>query len=188
MARPEFMKTGNRFTTTYRFMKDPFKCYRDWQQKFGDTFMVRALNGDVVATCDRANVRKVFAARSDEVGQFAVETITPLMGSSSVILIEGEPHRRERALLSPAFRGERINNSAELIRDVALRTAADWKPGETIRMMDSALEISLEVIIRVIFGVQSQERVEEFKKRIKKFVTSFPVSYTHLTLPTKRIV
>lgn len=44
MSRPKFTKTGNRFIATYRFMKDPFACYRRWQQKFGDTFMVRALN------------------------------------------------------------------------------------------------------------------------------------------------
>jgi len=67
MSRPNFNTTGNRFVTTYRFMKDPFGCYRQWKQKFGNTFMVRALNGDVVATCDRDNVRKVFAARSEEV-------------------------------------------------------------------------------------------------------------------------
>ena len=158
-------------------MKDPFACYRQWQQKHGNTFMVRALNGDVVATCDRENIRKVFAARSDEAGQFAVETVKPLMGGSSVILVEGEQHRRERALISPAFRGERILGSAELIRDIAMKEAASWKPGETIRMMDPSLEISLEVIIRVVFGVQSEERVAELK-RIK---TAFSVR-----LPRKR--
>ena len=173
MSRPKFMKTGNRFTTTYRFMKDPFACYRQWQQKYGNTFMVRALNGDVVATCDRENIRKVFAARSDEAGQFAVETVKPLMGGSSVILVEGEQHRRERALISPAFRGERILGSADLIRDIAMKEAASWKPGETIRMMDPSLEISLEVIIRVVFGVQSEERVAELKRQIKAFVGSF---------------
>jgi cytochrome P450 len=154
-------------------MKDPFACYRQWQQKFGDTFMVRALNGDVVATCDRENVRKVFAARSDETGQFAVETIKPLMGGSSVLLIEGEQHRRERGLLSPAFRGQRINKNAELIREVAMRVASDWETGETIRMMDPALEVSLEVIIRVVFGVQAEDKVESLKRQIKSFVGTF---------------
>lgn len=173
MSRPIFRSTGNRFITTYRFMKDPFTCYRQWQKKFGDTFMVRALNGDVVATCDRDNVRAIFAARTDEVGQFGVETIKPMLGDTSVLLIEGEPHRRERNLLSPSFRGERINNSAEEIRNVALKVAADWQPGDTFRIMDPAMEVSLEVIIRVIFGVQSKDKVEEFKKRIKTFVTSF---------------
>lgn len=173
MSGPKFSNTGNRFITTYQFVKDPFSCYRRWKEQFGDTFMVRALNGDVVATCDRDNIRKVLAARSDEVGQFAVATLEPLMGVSSVILVEGEQHRRERALLSPAFRGEKISENAEEIRDVALRVAANWQTGETIRVMDAALEVSLEVIIRVVFGVQSAEKIEEFKRRISDFVAAF---------------
>ena len=173
MTQPKFESTGNRFVNTYRFMKDPYTFFRQRKQQFGDTFMIRALNGDVVATCDRDNVRAVFAARSNEVSPFAVETVKPLMGDSSVLLIDGEPHRRERNLLSPMFRGERIENSAEEIRNVAIRIASQWQPGESIRVMDPSLEVSLEVIIRVVFGVQEEQKVQEFKKRIKNFVSSF---------------
>ncbi|MEM7455652.1 MAG: cytochrome P450 [Planctomycetota bacterium] len=173
MSHMKFRSTGNRFLTTWKFMRDPFTCYRRWKQDFGESFMVRALNGNVVATCNRENIRRVFAARSGEVGQFAVGTIAPLMGGSSLFIVEGEQHRRERAMLSPSFRGERINNKAEEIREVAMRVARGWQPGQTMRMMDPSLDVSLEVIIRVVFGVQSPELVEEFKARIKKFVSSF---------------
>lgn len=173
MSHAKFRNTGNRLLTTWKFMRDPFSCYRKWKQDFGDTFMVRAMNGNVVATCNRENIRRVFAAKSGEIGQFAVGTIAPLLGGTSVILVEGEQHRRERAMLSPSFRGEKINSKAEEIRDVATRIGSSWQPGQTIRVMDPSLDVSLEVIIRVVFGVQSEELVEEFKTRIKKFVSSF---------------
>ena len=95
------------------------------------------------------------------------------VGSSSVFLLSGEPHRRERSLLSPAFHGKSNHHRAEIIRAVALRTAHQWQPNETIRIADVALDVSLEVIIRIVFGVQTQQRVESFKQKIKDFVTSF---------------
>ena len=173
MSHLKIAGTRNRFLTTWKFMRDPYRSYRNWKEKFGSTFMVKALNGDVIATCNPENIRRTFAATSDSVGQFAIETIKPLMSGGSIFIIEGEPHRRERALLSPSFHGTRIAGKAEEIRDVALRTASQWQTGTPIRIMDDALDVSLEVIIRVVFGVQSQVRVEEFKLKIKQFVSSF---------------
>ena len=173
MSRVKLAGPGNRVLSTLKFMRDPYTCYARWKEKYGPTFLVKALNGNVVVTGNTENIRRVFAAPFDSLGQFAVETIKPLMGGSSVILVEGEQHRRERALLSPSFHGERIAGKAEEIHDVALRVGSHWQQGETIRMMDTSLDVSLEVIIRVVFGVQSQDRVELYKERIKQFVSSF---------------
>ena len=154
-------------------MRDPFACYRDWKQRFGDTFMVNALNGDVVASCNRENIRRIFKASFDDVAPFAVDTVKPLVGGSSVFLIQGEAHRRERSVLSPPFHGKAMRNKAGEIRDSALRVAKDWQPGERIKVMDSSLEVSLEVIIRIVFGIQSEELIDRFKTYIKSFVSSF---------------
>lgn len=173
MSRLKIPGPGNRLYTTWKFMRNPFVCYRQWRAKYGDTFLVKALNGDVVATSNRENIRRIFAAPSDSLGQFAVGTIKPLVGGTSLFLVEGTQHRRQRALLSPSFHGERIAGQAKIIRDVALRAGSRWQAGETVRIMDSALDVSLEVIIRVVFGVQTQPRVEAFKEKIRRFVASF---------------
>lgn len=154
-------------------MRDPFSCYRSWKRRFGNTFVVNALNGDVVATCDRENIRRAFAASFDDVEPFAVETVRPLVGGSSVFLLQGERHRRERTILSPPFHGKSTGRRADEIRDIALRVAGNWQAGQTIRIMDASLDVSLEVIIRIVFGVQSQEEVEQFKQHVKRFVRSF---------------
>ena len=164
---------GNRLFTTIRFMRDPYTCYRDWKQKYGDTFLIKALNGNVVSTCNTENIRRIFACNSQAVGQFAVDTIKPLMGDSSVILSSGEEHRKQRAVLSPCFYGERIDGKASEIHEIALRTGSEWCKGESVRMMDPTLEISLEVIIRIVFGVQSPDRIKTYKAAVKEFVSSF---------------
>ena len=173
MGQTNLPGPSGRFRTTWRFMRDPYTCYRNWRARYGDTFLVKALNGNVVATCNRENIRRVFALPGDAIGQFAIETTKPLMGGLSVILVEGEQHRRERAILSPSFHGERIAGQATVVHDVALNVASGWKAGETVRIMDATLDVSLEVIIRVVFGVQSTDRIQVYKTAIKDFVSSF---------------
>ena len=163
----------NRFLTTWRFMRDPYGTYADWHRKYGETFLVPALNGDVVGTCKIENIRRIFAAPSEAIEPFAMETVAPLIGRQSVFLLRGEQHRRERSMMSPSFYGEEIANKAHVIRDIAMRAADSWSVGETIQISDAALDVSLEVIVRVVFGVQSHERVQLYKRKIKQFVTGF---------------
>lgn len=163
----------NRVLSTWKFMRDPFSCYRKWKNEFGDTFLVRAMNGDVVVTCNRENIRRIFALPSESVEQFAVDTIKPLVGDSSIFLLQGTKHRCERAMLSPSFHGERIEGKAQLIQETTNRATRHWKQGDRIRLMDVTLDISLEVIIRVVFGVQSIEKVAILEDAIKRFVNSF---------------
>ena len=173
MSRIQLPGPRNRIYSTWKFMRDPYVTYRQWKQKYGETFLVRAMNGDIVATSNPENIRRIFAMPSSALKQFAVETVKPLMGESSMIITHGEPHRRERALVSPSFHGERIANQADIVRDVARRAGERWRMGDRVRMMDVTLDISLEVIIRVVFGVQSQDRIELFKETISRFVSGF---------------
>ena len=163
----------SRFFTTVRFMRDPFTCYRNWRRLYGDTFLVKALNGNVIATCNRENIRRVFALPTETLKPFAMGTTRPLVGRSSIFLVQGQRHRRERAILSPAFHGTGIDGQAEVIRDVTRRHASRLNSGQTCLMMDLALGISMEVIIRVVFGVEGADRVERYREKISEFVASF---------------
>ena len=64
-------------------------------------------------------------------------------------------------------------NKAEEVRTIATEAAEKWKPGETVVIMEQALDVSLEVIIRIVFGVESKDTVHSFKSHIKEFVNSF---------------
>ena len=173
MNKLPFRTTRNRALTTWRFMKDPYSCYRKWKQELGDTFVVKALNGDVVVTCDPVNIKTTFAATTDEVAQFAVETTEALLMKSSVLLIDGPRHRQERRILSPSFNHQCLFRYVDLVGRIATNTANSWKEGETIRIMDPALRVSLDVIIEVVFGVSEPEKVRLFREHIKRFVSSF---------------
>jgi cytochrome P450 len=75
--------------------------------------------------------------------------------------------------MMPAFHGERMRAYGALMREIALSNTATWQPGQTFRMYDVTLAISLEVIIQTIFGVQDKDRVKAFAEAIFSFVSSF---------------
>ena len=173
MKYPEIPATGHRFLTTWRFLNDPYLCYRQWKQRYGNTFLVNALNGDVVATCDPENIRRAFAAAFEDVEPFAVGTIRPLVGGNSVFLLQGDRHRRERSILSPPFQGSAMKSQFGVIEQAANEVSYSWQTGQTVRIMDAALDLSLEVIIRIVFGIESRDQIHLYMAEIKEFVASF---------------
>ena len=173
MARIALSGPRNRIYSTWKFMRDPYTTLEQWQAKYGATYLVPALNGDVVITGQPENARRIFAAPSDAVGQFALATVKPLIGESSLLAVEGEQHRRDRSRMLANFDRERVASQAQTVHDVAQRVAKNWEIGQTIRVMDAALDVSMEVIVRVVFGVQSPDRVELYKRQMKAYVASF---------------
>ena len=173
MKHPEIPATGQRVLTTWRFIKDPFGCYRNWQQRYGNTFLVNALNGDVVATCDIENIRRAFALSFQEVAPFAVDTVRPLVGGNSVFLVQGERHRLERSFLSPPFHGSAMKSQFSVIEQAAIEATRDWQVGKTVKIMDASLDVSLEVIVRIVFGIESRPQIDQFTAKIKEFVCRF---------------
>ena len=161
---------GPRWLTTFRIARDPFGAYGAWRRAHGDTYMVRAFNGDVVITADPDVIRDLFRARSDEVEPFGVDLAAPLLGRHSLILVAGEAHRRERELLTPPFHGRRMRDYGQIMQDAAVRATASWTPGTRTVLGDVFLDISLEVIVRAVFGVVDDAASARFGEAIRRLV------------------
>gem|GEM_PF-2275346 len=76
-------------------------------------------------------------------------------------MLDGAPHRRERGLLLPPLHGARLQAYGSLIQDLALRRAAAWRPGSPFRRHAFMQALSLEVIIKAVFGVRDEERGQQ---------------------------
>ena len=81
----------------------------------------------------------------------------PVTGPSSILLLDGERHMRMRKLMLPPFHGEAIAHYAELIEQITNREIDGWRPGDTIRTRTVAQTITMEVIIRAVFGITDPE-------------------------------
>ena len=101
---------------------------------------------------------------------FAKDTMMPLLGRGSMLLIDGEPHRRERKLIMPMFHGQRMRSYAETIRDSAIRSF-DARVGKgVVEMHDITTEISLDVIARALFGAFDDKRANELTDKAQAVI------------------
>jgi cytochrome P450 len=140
-------------------MRDPYAWYERTSAEFGPTFSARALNGDLVITGDPVLVKDFFAATEDDVKQFGVDAAGPVLGERSVLLSHGDPHRRSRRLLMPAFSGERMRNYGERMRAIADELSDGWRDAGEFSVHEAMLDISLRIIVEVIFGAREDAQV-----------------------------
>lgn len=159
-----------RLLQTVMLLRDPYGYYARNAAKYGDTFTVPAINGTVIATGNPEFVKAIFAADPDTYDPFAADAIAGLVGANSVFALTGGAHKRERKLLMPPFQGERMRMYGADMIAAAERHISKWAPGTRVSILDSAHTITLEVIIRTIFGIQSPARVLAVSESITALV------------------
>src|SRR5438552_3246305 len=94
--------------------------------------------------------------------------LRPFLGDASVLLLDGAEHLRQRRLLLPPFHGERMLAYADLIRDITLAEIERWPRGQAFAVHPSMQEITLEVIMRAVFGMESGARHDALRGRLKQ--------------------
>lgn len=154
---------------TFRYFRDPFGYYERMKARYGDVFTMPTLNGTLVIVQSADGVRDILSRRDLGVG-FGFGAIEPLIGSGSLLLTSGERHRRDRKVLSPTFHGNRMRSYSSTVVECAQRELANWTPGRSFQVREAMEYVSLDVIIRAVFGAQSTERVDAFRTAIREAV------------------
>lgn len=142
------------------------------QERYGDPFCTSAISGPTIITCTPEGARALLTADPELFTVADPELLLPLLGDKSLLLLSGEVHRTERKLLGPPFHGDRMRAYGTLMRDIALKYAAALPLNTPLRALDTTQSISLEVILRAVFGVDS-DRVEDFRRVIIDLIAAF---------------
>jgi cytochrome P450 family 110 len=122
-----------------------------------------------IVTSDRS---KYFASSKES------RLLQPLVGDNSLLMIEGEPHRQRRKLLLPPFHGERMQAYGELICNLTRKIVDQLKPNQSFAARHITQEVSLQVILEAVYGLQDSDRSEELQQRITKLANVFESSLT----------
>ena len=147
---PEAIQTMRWAVRPVPFME---RCLRE----HGEHFTVRlAALGEVVFLAGPEAVQPVFTAAPGLVpageGNHILE---PVVGPRSLLLLDGAAHLRERRMLLPAFHGRRVAEYASVIAGVADRHIDGWPLGRRFALRPRMQAITLEVIMRAVFGVEA---------------------------------
>jgi cytochrome P450 family 135 len=132
--------------------------------RFGDMFTVRVEERPWVMLGDPAAVREVFTAPPDllHAGEANV-ILRPTLGANSVLLLDGPQHLHQRRLMLPAFHGDRLGRYRQIMVQATERAMAGWRPGEPVSVRPHAADITLEVIVRAVFGVEDGRALGEVR-------------------------
>jgi cytochrome P450 len=139
------------------------------QKRYGDLFTLRASGlGTFVVVGGPDEVRAVFTAdpgilRAGE----ANAPLAPLVGRRSVLLLDGPEHLRRRKLVLPPFHGARMRSWETTIERVTRREVESWPVGRAFPLLPAMQAITLEVIVRAVFGVHEAARHAELSDRLR---------------------
>ncbi len=124
---------------------------------------------------DPEDVKAVFTGPTDVfLSGRANQTFKPFLGEHSLFVLDQEAHQRHRRLLMPPFQGERMRAYGALIRDATLRSIERWPVGRPFPIIEPMHAVTLEVIIRAVFGVSDKAAVERLRGLLERLATSAP--------------
>jgi len=139
-------------------------------QSYGETFTLRVRRGRPwVFLTNPEHVKQVFTTDSALMGAGAGEAnplLEPLLGPRSVMLLDEPQHMRDRKNLLPSFHGRRMQDYGEMMSEVARRETRKWPIGEPFELWPRMQAISLEVVMRAVFGTTAGERLELLRERL----------------------
>ncbi len=149
---------------TAAYIRDPLTALERWAARHGDLFTVRIAGfGNVVFAAAPREIRQIFTADPDELQAGAANgQLVPVLGPQSLLVLDGRAHHRHRRLLLPPFHGERMASYAITVRDTTLRSIDGWPRGQPFALHPYLLEITLEVILRTVFGIADPARIAGF--------------------------
>ena len=162
---PRTVQTVAWWNRTVPFME---RCRR----RYGRRFTVRLLQSPPFVYHSRPeHIKEIFTAPPEVLhpGEGA-KILEPVVGANSVILLDERAHLSQRKLMLPAFHGEKMERLSGLMREVTERQVASWPRDEPLELHPRLQELTLEVILRAVFGLEAGERLDALRERLTRIL------------------
>jgi cytochrome P450 len=140
--------------------------------RYGRRFTMRVLGQPpFVVLSDPAEIEQVFMASPEDLhpGE-GVRVIESLVGANSVILLDEDAHLEQRRLMLPAFHGERMQRLTGVMGQLAERELASWPREEAIALHPRLQRLTLEIILRAVFGLRQGAQLEELREALTELL------------------
>ena len=140
--------------------------------RYGRRFTLRVLGQPpFVVLSDPEEIKQVFMASPEVLhpGE-GVRVLQSIVGRNSVILLDEDAHLEQRKLLLPAFHGERMQRLSGVMTELAERELASWPRGEAIALHPRLQRVTLEIILRAVFGLEQGAQLDELRETLTELL------------------
>jgi cytochrome P450 len=122
-------------------------------KRYGSAFTLRLpIFGETVVVSDPTLIKELFTTNTDLIARAGV--LGEMFGPGSTFSLDGTEHRERRKLLVPPFHGKRMASYEGIIEEEVLRETASWPEGREFESMPSMMRITLNAILRTVFGAE----------------------------------
>jgi cytochrome P450 family 138 len=125
--------------------------------RYGSAFRLNVpVFGHLVIVADPELAKVVYTSKPDDLGPIQ-PNLSRLLGSGSVFGLGGAEHRRRRKLLAQPFHASNMKNYEAIVEEETLRDMAGWPEGKEFKTLDPMKRITLNVILRAVFGTEGTD-------------------------------
>jgi cytochrome P450 len=157
-----------------RFAGNPLGLLDECQRRYGDTFTLNvAGHGRFVMLSDPEAVREVFRGDPDALHSGEANAIfTATVGRNSVLVLDGAPHARQRRVVVPPLKGERMRAFFDAMQLETLEAVRAWPVGTPFPALPTMRRITLRVILRTALGLTPGLEMDRFERKIETFLAN----------------
>jgi cytochrome P450 len=171
-------------------MWKPYQSIEADRRRYGNRYTIQPLTQPpMVVFSDPDAIREIFLADPSDLqgGEPASWLLGPVLGWNSLVVLDGEPYRRNRRLMMPTLHGDRLRHYASTIREITDRMIERWPLRRPFSLHYQLRTIVLEVFLRTIFGLEGLwlDRLRDRQSRILQMADSPSAGF--IFLPTLRV-
>jgi cytochrome P450 family 135 len=157
---------------TSQWMFRPIEFMNHCRERYGEIFTIRlgpAQNVVMVGTPDLA--KQALSLDPDVLRAGETNGIfRPVVGSNSILLLDGDAHMRQRKILLRGFGASHATQFVDQVREIAANRIAGWEPGQRLKLHEEMESISFTAIMRVVFGEASDNSHAELRQLIPEMM------------------
>jgi len=150
---------------TLRWAFRPLPFMQECRERYGDNFGVKfaTFERPMMMISDPAAIKALYTERAHALPPGREILLEPVLGSRSLLLLEGADHLAHRKLMLPAFHGERMRSYEPLLEEIVGAEIDSWPLGEEFPIHPRMQAVTLELILRVVFGVAEGPRLQRLR-------------------------
>jgi cytochrome P450 len=127
--------------------------------------------GDVAIVSDPALAKEVFTAPTDVLlGGEGVGPAAAIYGTGSMFVQEEPEHLRRRKLLTPPLHGAALSGYVPIMQNSTRAAMRSWSVDRPFEMLEAARSLMLDVIVKVIFGVEDPDEVRRLGRPFERLL------------------
>src|SRR5215212_2832378 len=173
---------------TARWAFRPIAFLESCRRRYGQAFSVRFLGfrSPMVMISDPEAIKALYAGGESALPPGRSFALKPVLGSRSVLLLEGREHLSRRKLMLPPFHGRRMRAYESVIAEVTRAEVESWPLQSPFAIHRRMQAVTLEVILRAVFGVSEGGRLVQLRRGLVEMLDAMASARLPLRVPLAR--